>query len=174
MCKYVMHAQMEAEREAARQAFSAGNAAAAGEVAGLRAELARALAAHRADEAALRYRRTKNEQEVEVRAHEPACLRVQGSAGCFFSEHIKVEGHHGTHMFVHAHFLTWYKWATACVAGVRKHQASGVCHAGMQAIVLKYNEEVCSRKEALAAASAELAKVQLLLPHLLCLPDMQP
>ena len=30
----------------------------------------------------------------------------------------------------------------------------------MQAIVLKYNEEVGSRKEALAAASAELAKVQ--------------
>lgn len=72
---------MEAEREAARQAFSAGNAAAAGEVAGLRAELARALAAHRADEAALRFRRTKNEQEVEVHAHRPACLHARGSAG---------------------------------------------------------------------------------------------
>ena len=79
-CSCVMHAQLEAEREAARQAFSAGNAAAAGEVAGLRAELARALAAHRADEAALQYRRTKNEQEVEVHAHEPACLHAQGSA----------------------------------------------------------------------------------------------
>ena len=43
-------------------------------------------------------------------------------------------------------------------------------HVGMQAIVLKYNEEVGSRKEALAAASAELAKVQSPSPeHLLSL-----
>ena len=74
--KCVMHAQMEAEREAARQAFAAGNAAAAGEVAALRAELARSLAANRTDEAALRYRRTKNEQEVEVHALEPARLQA--------------------------------------------------------------------------------------------------
>ncbi len=72
---------MEAEREAARQAFSAGNTAAAGEVAGLRTELSRALAANRADEAALRFRRTKNEQEVEVRRMGSACLRAWGSAG---------------------------------------------------------------------------------------------
>ena len=68
---------MEAEREAARQAFSAGDAAAAGEVASLRAELQRALAANRADEASLRHRRTKNGQEVEVRA-----LGACPHAGC--------------------------------------------------------------------------------------------
>lgn len=48
----------------------------------------------------------------------------------------------------------------------------------MQALVLKYNEEVGSRKEAVAAASAELAKVPPLppacLPHLLCHADMLP
>lgn len=59
--------QTEAEREAARRAAAAAEAGAAGEAGGLRAALGRALAANRADEAALRRRRTKNEQEVEAR-----------------------------------------------------------------------------------------------------------
>ena len=59
------------------------------------------------------------------------------------------------------------------MAGVREHQAQGVHHVGMQAIVLKYNEEVGSRKEALAAASAELAKVQSPPPaHLISLTSL--
>ncbi len=58
---------MEAEREAARQAFAAAEAAAGAEGAALRGELAAALDANRSDEAALRRRRSKGEQEVEVR-----------------------------------------------------------------------------------------------------------
>jgi hypothetical protein len=58
---------MEAEREAERQAFASAEAVACTEGAALRAELAAALDANRADEAALQRRRSKGEQEVEVR-----------------------------------------------------------------------------------------------------------